>query len=107
MPFPQRIELPQNCIDQRRSRGPDSQLKIPSPTRFGAEARAGEIGAAHIHTIRIEDDRLEMQPRASTDHQILGQRLLEFPQRGGAGGARMEQSDFDALSRQAPENFDN
>ena len=106
MPLPQRIELPENRIDQRGSCGPNSEFKIPSPIGFSAQPRSGEVRTAQVHAVGVDNDRLEMQPRAATNHQILGKCSFKLAQCGRAGCPRMKEPDFDALPRQAPEYFD-
>jgi hypothetical protein len=103
--FPEGIELSKHGIDQPCAARPDAKLKVAAAVGFGAQPGAGEICAAEVHSVGIDHHRLEMQPGASADRQVVRELFLQLPQGGGTGSAGMHQADFHSFAREPAQDL--
>src|SRR5690348_12320160 len=54
--FPEAVEVVLDGVDHLGRFGPDAELEVAFAVGFGAQARAGEVGAAEVHAGVVDDD---------------------------------------------------
>ena len=84
--------------------GPDAHLNIAAGRALGAQPSAGEVGAAEVHDAGIDHDGLGVQAGAAADGEVGGEFATEFEEGGGAGGAGVENANFDTALGEAAED---
>ena len=71
--YPNRIELVHGLLDQLGIVGEDAGLEVAGAVAFHADACAGEVSAADVGNLVIENQNLEMYPWTKRPFQAIKQ----------------------------------
>lgn len=96
---PDGIELRDGCGHQLRIVRPDARLEVALAVALHADPRAGQIRGADIGRLHIDDQQLEMHPRAQHAFQACRENgvAIEISPEIGSGLLGVDQADAHAL----------
>lgn len=99
LPNPNIIELVHGLLDQLWIVGEDARFEVACAIAFHADACTGEVGAADVGHLAIEDQNLEMYSRTKHPLQTIKQDwvFVEVLTEGGARLLGMDESHFNAF----------
>jgi len=97
--YPNGIELVHGLLNQFGVVGEDACFEIARTLSFHADACAGEVGAADVSHLAIENQNLEMYPRTERPFKAIKQSrvFVEVLAEGWTRLLGMDETDFDSF----------